>query len=68
MRFLHTADWHLGKKLNGFDLAADQWTMFKQIENVALTEKVDALVLAGDLFDRAVPSEATVDQDRKSVV
>lgn len=65
MRFLHTADWHLGKKLNGFDLAADQWTMFKQIENVALTEKVDALVLAGDLFDRAVPSEATVDQLKK---
>ena len=65
MRFLHTADWHLGKKLNGFDLAADQWTMFKQIESVALTEKVDALVLAGDLFDRAVPSEATVDQLKK---
>ena len=50
MRFLHTADWHIGKRLNGFDLLADQMAMFKQIEEVAKAEKVDAIVIAGDLF------------------
>ena len=65
MRFLHTADWHIGKRLNGFDLLADQMAMFKQIEEVAKAEKVDAIVIAGDLFDRSVPSEAAVQKLRQ---
>lgn len=60
MRFLHTADWHIGKNLNGFSLLADQQEAFAQIELLAKTEKVDAVVIAGDLYDRSVPNEAAV--------
>ena len=56
MRFLHTADWHVGKKLNGFDLLDDQQNVFKQIESIAREKKVAAVVIAGDLYDRSVPS------------
>ena len=62
MRFLHTADWHVGKKLNGFDLLDDQQNVFKQIESIAREKKVAAVVIAGDLYDRSVPSEAAVHQ------
>lgn len=60
MRFLHTADWHIGKTLNGFSLLDDQLVTFKQIEKIAIAEKVDAVVIAGDLYDRSIPNEAAV--------
>lgn len=60
MRFLHTADWHLGKHLHGYDLLEDQHAAFEQIEAIAKQERVDAVVIAGDLYDRAVPGEKAV--------
>lgn len=60
MKFLHTADWHIGKKLHDFSLFDDQRDAFEQIEQIALREKVDAVVIAGDLYDRSVPSEDAV--------
>lgn len=60
MRFLHTADWHIGKKLNDFDLLEDQQAVFEQLVTVAKQQQVDAIVIAGDLYDRALPSEAAV--------
>lgn len=60
MRFLHTADWHVGKTLNGFSLLGDQQENFAQIEQIARDNQVDAVVNAGDLYDRSVPSEAAV--------
>ena len=62
MRFLHTADWHIGKSLNGFDLLDDQQAVFEQIEGIAKKKAVDAVVIAGDLYDRSIPSEAAVRQ------
>lgn len=62
MRFLHTADWHIGKTLNGFNLLPEQVATFKQIVKVAIDQQVDAVVIAGDLYDRSIPSEAAVDQ------
>lgn len=62
MRFLHTADWHIGKKLHGFDLTADQTAAYEQIRQLAIDEKVDAVVIAGDLYDRAIPTEKSVTQ------
>lgn len=56
VRFLHTGDWHIGKKLHGYDLLPDQKQMIDQILDIAITQKVDALVIAGDLYDRSVPS------------
>lgn len=55
MRFLHTADWHIGKKLHGYDLLADQKAILEQIAAIAQAQKVDAIVIAGDLYDRSVP-------------
>lgn len=60
MRFLHTADWHIGKKLHGFDLLAEQKDAFSQIKQIAAEQKVDAIVIAGDLYDRAIASEDSV--------
>ncbi|WP_146622500.1 exonuclease SbcCD subunit D [Enterococcus florum] len=60
MKFLHTADWHIGKKLAGYDLLEDQKAVLKQIIEIAKNEEVDAIVIAGDIYDRSVPSEESV--------
>jgi len=62
MRFLHTADWHIGKKLHEFDLVDEQQDAYQQIAEIAKEEKVDAIVIAGDLYDRKVPSEESINQ------
>ncbi|WP_338207775.1 exonuclease SbcCD subunit D [Lactiplantibacillus paraxiangfangensis] len=62
MRFLHTADWHIGKKLHGFDLVEEQQDAYEQIKKIAVDEQVDAVVIAGDLYDRSVPNETSVNQ------
>ncbi|MCQ5167658.1 metallophosphoesterase, partial [Roseburia hominis] len=62
MRFLHTADWHIGKKLHDFSLAEDQAAAFDQIERLAKDYQVDAVVIAGDLYDRGLASEQAVEQ------
>lgn len=68
MRFLHTADWHIGKTLAGYDLLADQAATFKEIEQIAKDQQVDAVVIAGDLYDRSVPSEAAINElDRELI-
>ncbi|WP_390405255.1 exonuclease SbcCD subunit D [Lacticaseibacillus jixiensis] len=60
MKILHTADWHIGKKLAGFDLSEDQDAIFEQVVQVAQQEAVDAIIIAGDLYDRALPNEQAV--------
>ncbi|MDT2737410.1 exonuclease SbcCD subunit D [Enterococcus pseudoavium] len=60
MKVLHTADWHLGKKLHGYDLLPDQAYILDQILKIAKAEAVDAIIIAGDLYDRSVPSEDSV--------
>ncbi|PWG00152.1 exonuclease SbcCD subunit D [Levilactobacillus bambusae] len=60
MRFLHTADWHIGKQLHGFSLLEEQQDAYQQLRQIAQEENVDAMVIAGDLYDRKVPSEDAV--------
>lgn len=60
MRFLHLADLHLGKTLGDFDLRDDQRYILKQILAVAESKQVDAVLIAGDVFDKTVPSEGAV--------
>src|ERR1700685_578223 len=55
MRFLHTSDWHLGRSLHRADLRAAQSAFLDHLVEVARTEKVDAVLVAGDVYDRAVP-------------
>jgi len=56
MRFLHTSDWHLGRSLHRADLRAAQAAFLDHLVEVARTEDVDAVLVAGDVYDRAVPS------------
>lgn len=61
MKFLHTGDLHLGKTVNDFSMIEDQNYILDQICEIAEKEKVDALLLAGDIYDRALPpAEAVV--------
>ena len=55
MKFLHTSDWHVGRTLNGWSLLEEQEWAFKQIVDLAISEQVDGVIIAGDLYDRAVP-------------
>lgn len=55
MRFVHCADWHLGRRLLGYSLIEDQALALAQIELLCVDARADALVVAGDVFDRAVP-------------
>ncbi|MBW6457484.1 MAG: exonuclease SbcCD subunit D [Trueperaceae bacterium] len=55
VRLLHTADWHLGKRLRDFPLLEEQAAVVAQVVELARTLRPDALVVAGDVFDTAVP-------------
>ncbi|MBC1499965.1 exonuclease SbcCD subunit D [Listeria weihenstephanensis] len=55
MKFLHTADWHLGKIVNGVSMLVEQRYILEQIARIAEEEQVDGVVIAGDLYDRSVP-------------
>lgn len=61
MRFLHTSDWHLGRQFHTVSLLDDQRHVLDQLVALAIRERVDAVLLAGDIYDRAVPpAEAVV--------
>lgn len=61
MKFIHTADLHIGKVINDVSMLEDQRHILHQILETARSRKVDALVLAGDIYDRAIPpAEAVV--------
>lgn len=60
MRFLHLADLHLGKKVNEFSMIEDQKYILKQILNIIDEKKVEAVLIAGDVYDKSVPSAEAV--------
>lgn len=60
MKFLHLGDLHLGKPLMDYSLREDQEYILDQIVDVAEKEKVSAILIAGDIYDRADPSEEAV--------
>lgn len=65
MRLLHTSDWHIGRTLHGTDLLAEQEAVLGGLAEVVVAESVDVVVVAGDVYDRAVPSaDATAVLDR----
>jgi exonuclease SbcD len=65
MRLLHTSDWHIGRSLHGTDLLAEQETVLSGLAEVVAGESVDVVLVAGDVYDRAVPSaDATGVLDR----
>ena len=60
MRFLHTSDWHLGKTLCNANLLEDQAHALDQVVAMVRDTRAEALVIAGDIYDRAVPPKEAV--------
>ena len=60
MKILHTADWHLGRQFEGCSLEQDQAAALEQVFTAITTHTPDVLIVAGDIFDRAVPPETSV--------
>lgn len=56
MRFLHCSDLHLGRKLYEYSLEEDQAHILSQLAQMAEEEKVDAVLVAGDVYDKGIPS------------
>ena len=61
MKFMHIGDLHLGKKLNGQNLCLDQKDALNQLIEIAENEKLDAVVIAGDVYDKNVPPNEAYD-------
>lgn len=61
MKFFHLSDLHIGLKLYNRDLGEDQAYILRQIIRMAAEERPDALVIAGDIYDRAVPPAEAVE-------
>jgi len=56
MKFLHTADWHVGKTLKGRDRLDEQRAVLAEIADIAEANEVDAVLVAGDVYDLSAPS------------
>ena len=60
MRFVHLGDLHIGKSLSEFSLIEDQRYILNQIIEIAKNNAVDGVLVAGDVYDKAIPSEEAV--------
>lgn len=60
MRLLHTADWHLGRQFHNISLLDDQRIVLEQIIDLIERERVDVVLVAGDIFDRSIPPATAV--------
>ena len=61
MKFIHTSDWHIGRQFHNVSLLDDQRHVLEQIVGYIQSESVDALVIAGDIYDRSVPPAKAVE-------
>ncbi len=67
MKLLHTADWHLGKRLNEYARIEEQKVVLNEICEIAENEAVDAVLIAGDLYDMANPGSDAAELFYKTV-
>src|SRR3954462_4152569 len=68
MRLLHTSDWHLGRSLHRADLRDAQAAFLDGLVETARAERVDAVLVAGDVYDRAVPSLDAVERCESALI
>jgi exonuclease SbcD len=61
MKFIHTSDWHIGRQFHNVSLLDDQRHVLDQLIEHIKNECVDAVVIAGDIYDRSVPPAAAVE-------
>ncbi len=62
MKILHTSDWHIGKQLHKYDLSPDLDLFFEWMINYIKSANIDVLLISGDIFDQANPSQAAYKQ------
>lgn len=60
MRFIHLADLHIGKKVNEFSMIEDQYFVLEQVLGILESRQIDGIILAGDIYDKVVPSAEAV--------
>lgn len=60
MKFVHTSDLHIGKIINEFNMLEDQCYILNQIQGIIRDEEADGIIIAGDIYDRPVPSAEAV--------
>jgi len=60
MKFFHLSDLHIGKQLHHYNLREDQEAVLMQVAEYAGSIRPDAVVIAGDIYDRSVPSAEAV--------
>lgn len=60
MRIVHTSDWHLGRSLHGADLSDAHQAYFDHLVELVVAESVDAVLVSGDIYDRALPPVGSV--------
>lgn len=69
MRFLHTADWHLGRVFNGISLLSDQEKILREeFLPLVKAEAVEAVIIAGDIYDRSIPPTEAIDMFNEVLV
>ncbi|MBY7801681.1 exonuclease SbcCD subunit D [Vibrio fluvialis] len=61
MKFLHTSDWHLGRQFHNVSLLEDQRYVLKQLIDYLKNNSVDAVIVAGDVYDRSVPPTVAIE-------
>ncbi len=60
MKILHLSDLHLGKRVNGFSMIEDQIYILEQIQDIITENDIETVLIAGDVYDRSIPSEEAV--------
>ena len=60
MKFIHLSDLHLGKRVNEYSMLEDQEYILKKIINIVDAEKPDGVIIAGDVYDKSIPSAEAV--------
>lgn len=61
MKLMHLADLHIGKRVNEFNMLEDQKIILSQILDIVDNQKVDAIIIAGDVYDKSVPTGEAVE-------
>ena len=61
MKFFHLSDLHIGLKLMNRDLREEQMDILRQVTDLAREEQPDAVVIVGDIYDKAVPAAEAVE-------
>jgi len=68
VRLIHTSDWHLGRAFHGVGMLPAQSRFVDHLVEVVRSERVDAVLVSGDVYDRALPSPATVELLSEAVI